>query len=1192
MAGRGGGLSLSAVDTEILLQRPRPLITLNGDIIVSSTHAWTRVMTVKATDGIITIPLDLVDGNGGDYPVGTEFGPYRRSGAGAMAFSPVAGVTLPDAEVYISAQNKEVTLVKLGPNAYGLLGDTASGVPPVTPPPVTPGQGSLNTIVGAASGVTIPMPSGAGAGKALTFFIAWDTSDVSGSISLSDYTRVGVDWTGTIGMATFTRNWGTGETLTAPVLTWTGGGTRTIAYANFADTGLSPTAPIGDFDHTAQGTVNSSNPTAPAVTGVASGLVRLAVANSAGAVVAPPTGFTERVDTPAGVAAATPTYVASTAGAGGAVTTLPMTKPSGVGAGDVHILSLHVEDLTKTINLPVGWTAITTLTTAAVRGILAYKVEDGTGIGTITWDGTSIYADYQIDSYSGVSNTAPIAASDVFAGVSTAAPTYPTLTGLPVNSMIHLTAYNTEGHNVTGPATYTDRGINGFDMQTADKLLVAGGTTGTLTGTNDAGAEITPTVTIALKAAGSPTTIGLEVSEKTITTSGDTGAIGAGAAFTGSNRAWITHVVSYTPAASVPVPPIPASGMQAGVAVISSQLAADGAKIAQNFRVVVGQWEFKWDATEGTQNVFSYTGSNAIVDFAAANGMKVRGHTLTWYVQSPAAGGAPAWFVALADGSCRAAMENHIANVVGHFKTYKPGVVDSWDVTNEMLNDDGSFRTGYKLYTSMGTETVTWQGVTKTIPRYIRYALQAARTADPAVKLFLNEYGVGVEWADTGKVATMVWLGGYFKSVGLCDGVGIQCHLFNQSLRTVVQQIALLKQFTDLGLLVDYTECDVPKNVGNDVTTTPQQEGMWTVLEDGAKQGGVRYFMAWGFKDSDSWRGDAAAALLFDDTPNPKPSYTHLATLLGLPPPVTPPSSPGAFEAGLYYQWWNENNVNVSSVLHPKRVRYEVYATDFTAATDRWNRYVAQGILPQPLFLNADGVIPSNAQIDAFITWCSGRTGMKFVEIGNEDSYNFKLPLSAGLPTMVQYAKDYATMIKRLYQGPGGSNGLNSLGIGIIAQADPGNAGTAWVDAMFTQVPELSTYVKGWGVHLYGPTYMAKLNTMYSSLSGKTGASAIKAYVTELGIATDNGGAALSSNDGWPNPMTYQQVKDQLVIVFGDLMADSRVKQIMYYFDFDGQPTGHAAGAFYKDYFGVVQHDGLTPKGPLTPYIAAWLAAN
>lgn len=46
----------------------------------------------------------------------------------------------------------------------------------------------------------------------------------------------------------------------------------------------------------------------------------------------------------------------------------------------------------------------------------------------------------------------------------------------------------------------------------------------------------------------------------------------------------------------------------------------------------------KWDATEPTQNTFSYTKADVIPDLAATNGQILRCHALTWYSQLPSWG--------------------------------------------------------------------------------------------------------------------------------------------------------------------------------------------------------------------------------------------------------------------------------------------------------------------------------------------------------------------------------------------------------------------------------------------------------------------------------------------------------------------------------------------------------------------------
>ena len=99
-----------------------------------------------------------------------------------------------------------------------------------------------------------------------------------------------------------------------------------------------------------------------------------------------------------------------------------------------------------------------------------------------------------------------------------------------------------------------------------------------------------------------------------------------------------------------------------------------------SFNSATPENEMKWDATEPTAERFTFDRGDAIVAFAAQNGMQVKGHTLVWHSQLPS------WVSAIQDTTdMRDAMINHITQVALHFR----GKVIAWDVVNEAVADSG-----------------------------------------------------------------------------------------------------------------------------------------------------------------------------------------------------------------------------------------------------------------------------------------------------------------------------------------------------------------------------------------------------------------------------------------------------------------------------------------------------------------------
>lgn len=237
-----------------------------------------------------------------------------------------------------------------------------------------------------------------------------------------------------------------------------------------------------------------------------------------------------------------------------------------------------------------------------------------------------------------------------------------------------------------------------------------------------------------------------------------------------------------------------------GAAVDSQSYMTHGPILKAHFNSVVAENDMKFNALEPNEGAFTYTNADKIVDFASSNAMKVRGHTLVWHSQNPS------WlFNGATKDTLLARMKNHIKNVVQHYK----GKVYAWDVVNEAIMEDGSYRTG------SGDEDKKSHWYEIIGPSYIAEAFRAAHDADPNAKLFYNDF---YDYIPAKQQGIYTMLKGLLADGVPVHGVGMQCHLniepstktdnqgYYQSVENLEKAIVL---YSSLGLEVQVTELDL-----------------------------------------------------------------------------------------------------------------------------------------------------------------------------------------------------------------------------------------------------------------------------------------------------------------------------------------------------------------------------------------------
>lgn len=304
-----------------------------------------------------------------------------------------------------------------------------------------------------------------------------------------------------------------------------------------------------------------------------------------------------------------------------------------------------------------------------------------------------------------------------------------------------------------------------------------------------------------------------------------------------------------------------AKGKVIGTAVTGSKLTGSYGDIAgAQFGSLTPGNAMKWGTVEPTQGSFNWSEADQIVAFAQAHNQQVRGHTLVWHSQNPS------W---LTNGTWTSAqlsslLQNHISTEVGRYK----GEITAWDVVNEPFDEDGTYRSTL-WYNGLGAN-------------YIAQALTWAHAADPAAKLYINDYNVeGVNAKSTALYNLVKSL----KAAGVpIDGVGLQAHLVLGQVPAALQQN--IQRFADLGVDVAITELDVRMALPADSTELAQQKADFKrVMAACVAVTRCVNVTVWGFTDSDSWVPSTfpgyGAATPYDENYAPKPAYYGIAEALG-----------------------------------------------------------------------------------------------------------------------------------------------------------------------------------------------------------------------------------------------------------------------------------------------------------------------
>jgi endo-1,4-beta-xylanase len=316
---------------------------------------------------------------------------------------------------------------------------------------------------------------------------------------------------------------------------------------------------------------------------------------------------------------------------------------------------------------------------------------------------------------------------------------------------------------------------------------------------------------------------------------------------------------------------------------ISGRDAQGDAIITQQFNSISPENVMKWEVIHPRPDAYDFTLADKYVEFGLKNHMFIVGHTLCWHSQTPA------WVFKDEKGdpisrdALLQRLHDHIETVVGRYK----GKIDSWDVVNEALNEDGTFR--QSLWMKIIGEN------------YIVKAFQFAHEADPHAQLNYNEYNLETPAKRKGAIALVKMLQAAGVPIAV---VGNQGHLHLDG-PSAADEEATVTDLAAAGVKVAITEldidvlpsawghtADVSVKVEENARLNPYSNGLPDDVQQGLAKRYADLFTVywkhrdvvarvtlWGVTDEQSWlnnwpvRGRTSYPLLFDRKGQPKPAF-------------------------------------------------------------------------------------------------------------------------------------------------------------------------------------------------------------------------------------------------------------------------------------------------------------------------------
>jgi endo-1,4-beta-xylanase len=321
--------------------------------------------------------------------------------------------------------------------------------------------------------------------------------------------------------------------------------------------------------------------------------------------------------------------------------------------------------------------------------------------------------------------------------------------------------------------------------------------------------------------------------------------------------------------------------------------------IVQQFNSITPENVMKAEIVNPEPGVFDFKAADDFVAFGQKNNMFIVGHTLIWHNQTPA------WFFQDSNGNPNTPeaqierLRQHIETVAGRYA----GKVQAWDVVNEVIDNDGSYRSETAWVKSVGNGD-------ELVKNAFKYASEYA----PNTELYYNDFNA---WRPEKRDGIMRMVRMLKKENIRIDGIGIQGHWGLNYPKTEYIEAAI-DSFASLGVKVMITELDVdvlPLTKEGQIIGTgmlhpqfqleefktyldPYQHGLPVEQQEALAKRYAQLFeifyrkrdkidrvTVWGLHDGMSWKNDYPIfgrtnyPLLYDRKKQPKPALNAILNI-------------------------------------------------------------------------------------------------------------------------------------------------------------------------------------------------------------------------------------------------------------------------------------------------------------------------